>query len=122
VFPEIVDMEKDLKRLFALITNADGSLKKDAPLDISEQYKELKQDIAKKQPIQKHYIIYSIEELLKLATKNNWGICRNNDFIYFYNGAYWSLSDKDELKTFLSHVAEKMGVQRADARFYKFVD
>jgi putative DNA primase/helicase len=121
-FPEVVEMEKELKRLYSKITNADGSTKKDAPLELDEQYKELKHEIAKKQPIHKHYIIYSIEELLKLAIRNNWGICRNNDFYYFYNGAFWSLSNKDELRTFLSHVAEKMGVNKADARFYKFVD
>ena len=121
-FPEVLAMEKEVLRLFALITNADGSLKTDAPLDLTEQYKDLNKELARKQLAQKHYIIYSIEELLKLAIKNNWGICRNNDFIYFYNGAYWNLSEKDELRTFLSKVVEKMGVLKDNARYYKFVD
>jgi putative DNA primase/helicase len=69
---------------------------------------------------QKHLFVMSIEQILDLARKNNWGICRNHDFFYLYNGAYWSLLDKDNLQTFLGKAAEKMGVDSYDARFYKF--
>lgn len=121
-FPEIAEVENEAARLLTLLTNPDGSIKKDAPVELSEQYKELKREIAKKQPGHKHYIIYAIEELLTIAIKNEWGICRNNDFIYFYNGAFWNLSEKDELRTFLSNVVEKMGIQKDNSRYYKFVD
>ena len=57
-----------------------------------------------------------------MAKNRKWGICRNHDFIYIYNGAYWSIIDKDELKTFLGRAAEKMGINKYYARFYKFRD
>ena len=41
----------------------------------------------------KHYIICCIDEILDVAKKNYWGLCRNGDFIYLYNGCYWSLID-----------------------------
>lgn len=68
----------------------------------------------------KHYLVTCIEKILKTANRNNWGICRNHDFIYLYNGEYWSLLDNIEYQTFLGIAAEKMGVDRFDARLYSF--
>lgn len=69
-----------------------------------------------------HFQILTIEHILNLAKLNNWGICRNHDFIYLFNGAYWSLFDKEELKGFLGKAAEKMGVDKFDARYFQFQD
>jgi putative DNA primase/helicase len=68
----------------------------------------------------KHYLVTCIEKILEKANLNNWGICRNHDFIYLYNGEYWSLLDNIEYQTFLGIAAEKMGVDRFDARLYTF--
>lgn len=68
----------------------------------------------------KHYLVTCIEKILETANLNNWGICRNHDFIYLYNGEYWSLLDNIEYQTFLGIAAEKMGVDRFDARLYTF--
>lgn len=68
----------------------------------------------------KHFLVCCIEEVLNTAHKNNWSICKNHDFIYLYNGAYWSLLDRNELQVFLGEAAEKMGVDRFDARHYVF--
>jgi len=70
----------------------------------------------------KHFLVCAVEQVLLLAQQNNWGICRNYDFIYLYNGAYWSLLDTDELKTFLGEAAERMGIDKFDARYYLFRD
>lgn len=67
-----------------------------------------------------HYRILSIENILKIAHKNSWGLCRNQDFIYGYNGCYWSLIDQSEMKTFLGDAAEKMGVHWEKSRDYNF--
>jgi putative DNA primase/helicase len=69
-----------------------------------------------------HYRIITIEQILKLAERNNWGLCRNQDFIYAYNGCYWSLIDKGKMATFLGKAAEKMGVPWEKARDYNFKD
>jgi len=69
-----------------------------------------------------HFLIITVEEIMNLAKLNQWGLCRNNDFIYVYNSAYWSLIDTDELKTFLGESSEKMGTKKYQARYYQFRD
>lgn len=68
----------------------------------------------------KHYQVCCIENVLEIANQNNWGICRNHDFIYLYNGQYWSLIDNVEFEGFLGVASEKMGVDKYDARHYLF--
>lgn len=68
----------------------------------------------------RHYQVIVIEEILKLAEKYNWGLCRNHDFFYLYNGAYWGLIESDDLKVFLGKAAEKMGVDQYKARHFGF--
>lgn len=70
----------------------------------------------------RHYLIITVEQLLKCAKKNNWGMCQNNDFIYLYNGAFWSLVEDSELKMFLGISAEKMGVDQYKAKYFNFRD
>ena len=69
---------------------------------------------------QKHFSIISIEQIIEIAKTNNWGICKNNEFVYLYNGAYWALFDCDELQIFFGDASEKMGVNKFDARHYIF--
>lgn len=68
----------------------------------------------------KHYLILCIEEILDVAKRRHWGICRHNDFIYLYNGCFWSLVENEELQTFLGAAAEKMGIDKFDAKFYSY--
>lgn len=68
----------------------------------------------------KHYIICCVENIIKLANENNWGLCKNDSFVYIYNGEYWSVLNKDELENFLGKVAEKMGVDKYNAKHYQF--
>ncbi len=68
----------------------------------------------------KHFLILVVERVLELAKSNNWGLCKNHDFIYLFNGAYWQLLDQDELKNFLGEAAKKMGVDRFDAYYFQF--
>lgn len=67
-----------------------------------------------------HFHVIIIETILELAKNHHWGICRNHDFIYLYNGAYWSLIETDEIKTFLGEAAEKMGIDMYMARSFNF--
>jgi putative DNA primase/helicase len=69
-----------------------------------------------------HLQVLVIEELLRLARAQSWGMCKHNSFLYIYNGAFWHLLEKDELISFLGQAAEKMGVPRLNARYYLFRD
>jgi putative DNA primase/helicase len=68
----------------------------------------------------KHYLVLSIENALQLAEKNRWGLCKNHDFIYLYNGTFWAEIDKETFQKFLGEASEKMGVTKFSARFYQF--
>lgn len=69
---------------------------------------------------QKHYLVCAIEELIGIANTNHWGLAKQHDFIYLYNGAYWSLLEVDEIKNFLGRAAERMSIDRYDARHYQY--
>lgn len=68
----------------------------------------------------KHYRILSIKNVSKTATKNRWGLCKNHDFIYLYDGTFWAELDRDEFQKFLGEAAEKMGVRWDNAQDYQF--
>lgn len=70
----------------------------------------------------KHFLISCIEEVLNYALKSNWNICKHLNFIYLYNGAYWSSFNEAEFKRFLGEAAERMGIDKYDARHYSFRD
>ncbi|MHB1221275.1 MAG: phage/plasmid primase, P4 family [Gammaproteobacteria bacterium] len=69
-----------------------------------------------------HYQIIIVEKILALAQEYGWGICKHHDFIYLFNGAYWSLLKEEDLISFLGIVAEKMGVDEFKAKYFKFRD
>ncbi len=86
----------------------------------SDRLASIQRQLEKLKITQKHYLILSIENVLELAKKNSWGLCKNHDFIYLYNGAFWSEIDKEQFQKFLGVAVEKMNVPRFDARYYQF--
>lgn len=70
----------------------------------------------------KHYAVHAVEQVLAIAQRNGWGLCKNAAFIYLFNGAYWEVLDADELQGFLGRAAERMGVDFNEARWYGFKD
>jgi putative DNA primase/helicase len=68
----------------------------------------------------KHYTVLSIENVLQIAENNRWGLCKNHDFIYLYNGTYWNELDKETFQKFLGEAAEQMGVAKFNARYFQF--
>lgn len=93
-------------------------LNKISPIDFREQTSLAENDSLKNN----HYQITAIDNLLDVAKANNWGICKNHDFIYLFNGEFWNQIEDLELKQFLGNAAEKMGVDRYKARYFNFRD
>ena len=91
-------------------------LKKVTPIDF-RRIANLKEKEKIKTP---HYLIITIEQILALARINNWGICKNHEFIYVYNGEYWQVIKTEELKTFLGDAAKLMGVDEFNAKYFNF--
>lgn len=65
-------------------------------------------------------VVICIDEVLRLAKAHNWGICKNKEFIYLFNGAYWYGLDEDQLMIFLGDVSHKLGVPKLRSRHYDF--
>jgi putative DNA primase/helicase len=103
-FPEVVELRN-------LLTTLDPK---------SEQADDVRKRIDKHKINTKHLLIISIENIVETAKQNRWGLCKNNDFIYLYNGTYWAAVEEASFQKFLGEGAEQMGVTKFSARFYKF--
>jgi putative DNA primase/helicase len=120
-FPQAKSLKLRLAELDKKLTNPDGSMNTDKSLFFErEQWKKVQKELDDLRLSQKHYLILTIEQVLKLAKENDWGLCKNHDFIYSYNGAFWDQLDKESFQHFLGASAEKMGVAKYQARFYDF--
>lgn len=75
---------------------------------------------AKELPKKKHLVIIAVEEVIRLARDNSFGLARKYDSFYLFNGEYWQLLDDDDLMDFLGKAAERMGVDKFDARHFRF--
>jgi len=117
----------------SIIDHIDGLLKKGEPAPHEDilshliekvepvDFRELA-DVGEDKVLNSHYQIITVEEVQRLANDNRWDICRNHEFIYLFNGAYWSLTEVEEWKTFLGKAAEAMGVDKFKARYFNFRD
>ena len=61
-----------------------------------------------------------VDKILELARKYSWGICKQNEFVYIFNGAYWHYLDEKHLRSFLGEVAHLMSVPLLRSRHYEF--
>jgi len=103
-FPEVEKLRKQIEK----------------PNSESEQVKNIIKQLHKFKANTKHFLVLSIENVLNIAEKNRWGICKNHDFIYLFNGTFWAEIDRETFQKFLGEAAEKMGVAKFSARFYQF--
>jgi putative DNA primase/helicase len=103
-FPEVKQLRNQLEKL-----NSE-----------SDQAKDIRKQLDRIKVNTKHFLILSIENTLKVADKNRWGICKNQDFIYLFNGTFWAELDKETFQKFLGEAAERMGVAKYSARYYQF--
>src|SRR5690554_4875941 len=68
----------------------------------------------------RHYLVSCIQELLRVANENGFGICSNDGRVYMFNGEFWKQVRKRDFEKFLSEAAEKMGVSKYISRLFSF--
>jgi len=68
----------------------------------------------------KHYLILVVECLLHEAKELELDFAYKNGSIYFYNRQYWEVVNEAEFNSFLGDAALKMGVDKFEAKFFKF--
>jgi len=110
-FPDIETVKKQIEDLKEFVYNEDGTYNKDNKAEF-EKYKKLNKRLNSFKLSKNHYLVLCIEQLLKIAKANNWGLCKKNGFIYLYNGSYWSEINKESFQSFLGNVSLKMGVEK----------
>lgn len=69
---------------------------------------------------EKHHLILTVENVIEQAELNDWGICKQDCYIYSFNGCYWKVLDKELFQSFLGQSAEKMGVAKFSAKHFQF--
>lgn len=86
----------------------------------SDMAQSIQKKLLKMKVNEKHYVIFTIEEIARLAERNDWGLCRNQNEIYLYNGMFWSRLDVDAFQKFLLKASERMGVPIVSSKYYQF--
>lgn len=79
-------------------------------------------DGSEKPPLQKHYKVSIIDQLLQIAHTNDWHLVRDSGISYIYTGCMWLPLDKDELKNLLKEVAIRQGYPEIESRDAKFIN
>jgi len=120
-YPQLGSLIKQSDELKRKLINSDGSFNNDETLaNEREQWKAIQKEINSFKLNTRHYLILSIENLKKVAEENKWGVCKNHNFIYLFNGAYWSEIDREAFQEFLGQASEKMGIAKFLARYFQF--
>lgn len=120
-FPKAINMRKKLSEIEEQLKLPDGRFDTSEALEPARtEWKKLTKQLEKMRLAEKHLLVLSVDETLKAAQKHDWSICKNHDFIYLFNGAFWSELDKEVLQKFLGEAAQKLGVNEYSARFYQF--
>jgi len=120
-FPDIEDIKKQISKLEKFVYNEDGSFNKENKTEFNK-YKKLNKRLNNCKLSKNHYLIICVEQLLKIAKSNNWGLCKKNGVIYLYNGCYWSEINKESFQAFLGSVSLKMGVEKFKCKIHTFRD
>lgn len=118
-FPEIAETRQQLENLKPQVYDADSNIIKENEDEV-KLYQQLQKKLGGYKLNKNHYLILCIEQLLKIAVSNKWGLCKKNGFIYLYNGSYWNEIDKERFQFFLGNVALKMGVEKFKGKIHTF--
>jgi len=68
----------------------------------------------------KHYLVLTIQFILEQAVDLGLDIIFKNGQIYLFNQQYWEKINEEEFRYFLGQAALEMGVDKFDAKFFKF--
>ncbi len=71
---------------------------------------------------QKHLVVLTIDEILRLIKLNDFGLCAKNDFVYLFNGAFWKPIDREEFRSFLGKASARLGINELESKHFAFRD
>jgi len=122
---KVLDIDEILKLMINSIPN-DISLVKVLNIEIKDPLLKFKDDdgqISITKIPDNLYIVAIVYKLISIGKKQGWDLARESDFIYLYNGRYWTQCFKDDLYKFFKSIAKKMNFYSpAKAETHKFKD
>jgi putative DNA primase/helicase len=122
-FPDAVKNLEELKRLQSesVTVSPDGGMKSNPNFtpEKAARLEQLLKIVEGYKVKERHKIVIAVDEVLETAQSNDWGLCRNADFVYLYNGAFWSQLDENDIEAFLGKSFEKMGANPLDAKDFE---
>lgn len=68
----------------------------------------------------KHIVVITVEEIIETAMKHKWSVRLVGGQLAVYNGAFWKMLTKDEVKSFLGRAAIEMGNDPITSKHHKF--
>lgn len=68
----------------------------------------------------KHYLVLTIQFILEKSQELGLDIIFKNGKVYLFNKEYWETIKEDEFRYFLGEAAYNLGVDKFDAKFFKF--
>lgn len=90
------------------------------PLTVTDKLEELQKKLDSYKLSQKDYHVLIVEQVITTAEEHSWNICKNNNFIYVFNGVYWQDIEKEDFQNFLGEAAAKMGIKALTALHYQY--
>ncbi|PKA97360.1 putative DNA primase/helicase [Flavobacteriaceae bacterium MAR_2009_75] len=120
-YPESKEIITEIEVLKPLVIKPDGSINQDNKEDLKE-FEKLQKRLQSFKISRNHFLIITVEQLLKIAKAKQWGLCKRNGFIYVYNGNFWNEINKEQFQHFLGKAALKMGVEKFKAKIHSFKD
>jgi putative DNA primase/helicase len=122
-FPDAFELHEQISILGLFLVDDKGAIKLTDENKVDfDKYNELKKKLSSYKLSKTHYLVLCIEQLLKIAVSNNWGLAKKNGYIHLYNGNHWSEIDKESFQSFLGNVALKMGVEKFQCKIHTFKD
>jgi len=68
----------------------------------------------------KHIVVISIDHIIETAMKHKWSVRLVGGQLAVFNGAFWKMLSKEEVKSFLGRAAIEMGNDPITSKHHKF--
>lgn len=107
--PKLQDWKKEFNKLSKEVLDAEGN-PIDEESEAYQKYKTLKNKITRTKVKRQEYSVLVINVFKRMVLSKDLDLKVFNKEIFFYNGKYWQNISEERFTSFLSQVAEKMGL------------
>lgn len=118
-FPTLKKLEEKREEIFKYV-NQKANKENDDYKSKEEEMKGLTKKINSFKLNEKHFLIITIEEVLKKAKSMKLGLCMNLDFVYLFNGEFWKSIEQKTFENFLGVASQVLGIEEFTAKYFNY--